>query len=1195
MSDSEDSTVTYTEVSSLFKGLSDIVSPGVDGLHMMPQDPYAYVEAALQAPPSPDYDDVLLVEEQPLPTADSPTADSPGYIPESGPEKDLKDDPEEDDEDPQEDPADYPTDRDDDDDDNDDDEEEESYRDEADDKEEDEDEDEKEEEEHPAPADSISPAPVHYTTARISIPVQAHTPLWSEAKIDRLLAIPSPLASPLSPCYYDPVESQDTIYFPSTTIEYTTIMDTTTPTFTFTYIIITLILPFTSHRADVLEVTLPTRKRLCIALGPRYEVGESSSALTARPTGGFREDCGFVSTLDEEIRHDPERDSEIVGLWAADHTQQTQLAKALTLLRILQTQMVALQRWRGPARGLAHPRIPKENKMAPKRPTRLTPATTTTTTTTVTDAQLKALIDQGIANALAARDADRSQNSKESHDSGMDTKGVVELTQWFERMETLFYISNCTVENQIKFATRTLLKSSLTWWNCHVMTVGPDVAYAMTWTNLRKKMTNKYWLRGEIKKLKVELWNLNVKESDKIKRYIGGLPDMTHDSVMASKPKTMQDVIEFTTELMDKKINTFTERGVENKRKFKNTSKNNQNQQQNKRQKLLDLCNIVGHLARECRSTINVNITNNQRGTETRQKPTCFECGAQGHFNRECPNLKNNNRGNQAGNVNVLAKAYGVGHVGTNPNSNVVTDMFLLNNRYASILFDTGTDRSFVSTAFSSQIDITPTILVHYYDVELADERIIGFNTVRNKKITTTSSTEQPPLKDKSMCNKTTKDLWNALARHMLGSEYGEQDRKAAVLYEYEISKLLKENSNKQQLENTYTSQSANKKQEFVKIDNKKVEKKDDEKKRDMSRVKCYNCKKEGYFTKDCKKVKVKDYKYYKTKMLLAKKDKDEQVLLTEDQAWMESSDDSDQEINANMVFMAQIEKVLSDSEASSSSTDEKIFETSRRWIYNRVHMVTHESQRVNRYIWGLAPEIKPHVTSSEPATIQGTVSMANHLTTDGIKDGLFKKKENAGNKRRSNDQNRNQGRDDRNLRQRTRKSLALTTPEQRQRQRQYAGQHPKCAKCNFHHSSNYTICRRCNQVGHFTRYCIGRAADERPRSTCYKCGDPNHFRRNCPRMNQATTSGGNRLNHVIAIKGNTNQGNNKNQAYSRAFGLGVAESLEDPNVVTGTFSLNDHFATVLFDSGVDYSFISTNFLPLNNMKPSVISLGFEI
>nr|GFA80641.1 hypothetical protein [Tanacetum cinerariifolium] len=104
-------------------------------------------------------------------------------------------------------------------------------------------------------------------------------------------------------------------------------------------------------------------------------------------------------------------------------------------------------------------------------------------------------------------------------------------------------------------------------------------------------------------------------------------------------------------------------------------------------------------------------------------------------------------------------------------------------------------------------------------------------------------------------------------------------------------------------------SDSANKKQEFVKSDDKKVEKKANEKKRHMSRVKCYNCKKEGHFAKYCKKSNVKDYEYYKTKMLLAKKDKDEQVLLAEDQAWMESSSESDQEINANMVFMAQIEK----------------------------------------------------------------------------------------------------------------------------------------------------------------------------------------------------------------------------------------------------------------------------------------------
>nr|GEV66519.1 hypothetical protein [Tanacetum cinerariifolium] len=145
-------------------------------------------------------------------------------------------------------------------------------------------------------------------------------------------------------------------------------------------------------------------------------------------------------------------------------------------------------------------------KMAPKRTTKSSPATTTTTTS-VTDAQLKALIDQGIARALAARDADRSRNGEDSHDSRMGvwrqtpparectypdfmkcqplnfngTEGVFELTQWFEKMETVFRISNYSGENQIKFSTCTLLGSALTWWNSHVMTIGLDVACAMTW------------------------------------------------------------------------------------------------------------------------------------------------------------------------------------------------------------------------------------------------------------------------------------------------------------------------------------------------------------------------------------------------------------------------------------------------------------------------------------------------------------------------------------------------------------------------------------------------------------------------------------------------------------------------------------------------------------------------------------------
>ncbi|GJS21588.1 putative reverse transcriptase domain-containing protein [Tanacetum coccineum] len=102
----------------------------------------------------------------------------------------------------------------------------------------------------------------------------------------------------------------------------------------------------------------------------------------------------------------------------------------------------------------------------------------------------------------------------------------------------------------------------------------------------------------------------------------------------------------------------------------------------------------------------------------------------QGHYRNDCPKLKNGNQGNRAGNGNAVARAYVVGSAGTNPNSNVVTGTFLLNNRYASILFDTGADRSFISTAFSSLIDIIPTTLDHGCDVELADGRIIWVNTL---------------------------------------------------------------------------------------------------------------------------------------------------------------------------------------------------------------------------------------------------------------------------------------------------------------------------------------------------------------------------------------------------------------------------------------------------------------------------------
>nr|GEX81677.1 hypothetical protein [Tanacetum cinerariifolium] len=229
-------------------------------------------------------------------------------------------------------------------------------------------------------------------------------------------------------------------------------------------------------------------------------------------------------------------------------------------------------------------------------------------------------------------------------------------------------------------------------------TVGHDVAYAMTWTNLKKMMTDKYCPRGEIKKLEVEMWNLKVKESDKIKKYIDGLPDMIHGSVMTSKPKTMQDAIEFASELMDKKISTLAKRQAENKRKLDN---NNQNQQQPPKKQgvaiaytigpvekkeyagTLLLCNKckfhhngqctvkcanckrVGHLTRDCRSLA---ATNNQRN------PTCYKCRNQGHYKSDCSKLKNQNHRNQAGDAGARRMVHSLGGGETSQDLNDIED-----------------------------------------------------------------------------------------------------------------------------------------------------------------------------------------------------------------------------------------------------------------------------------------------------------------------------------------------------------------------------------------------------------------------------------------------------------------------------------------------------------------------------------------
>nr|GEX23472.1 putative reverse transcriptase domain-containing protein [Tanacetum cinerariifolium] len=159
-------------------------------------------------------------------------------------------------------------------------------------------------------------------------------------------------------------------------------------------------------------------------------------------------------------------------------------------------------------------------------------------------AAVEQLIEARVSVALANHETLRNSINGYGdgiHYSHTGTKGVVVWSQWFEKMESVFHISNCVVENQVKFATCIFLRNALTWWNSHMKTVTQDVAYLIDWKTLKKMMTDKYCPRGEIKKLEFKLWNLKVK--DEVDKYVSGLPDMIRGNTEdKSGEKRLEDV-----------------------------------------------------------------------------------------------------------------------------------------------------------------------------------------------------------------------------------------------------------------------------------------------------------------------------------------------------------------------------------------------------------------------------------------------------------------------------------------------------------------------------------------------------------------------------------------------------------------------------------------------------------------------------
>nr|GEV34366.1 putative reverse transcriptase domain-containing protein [Tanacetum cinerariifolium] len=222
-------------------------------------------------------------------------------------------------------------------------------------------------------------------------------------------------------------------------------------------------------------------------------------------------------------------------------------------------------------------------------------------------------------------------------------------------------------------------------------------------------------------------------ETEKVDKYISGLPDNIHGNVMFARPKTLDETIELANDLMDQKLRTYAKRQNDHKRKADDSSRNNQQQQLHKKQNVARAYTVGPGEKKVYTRDLPLCIKYNYHHTG-QCAPKCGKCKRYGHTTTNFRvNTNNNNNTNQkAGACYECAqgRAYALGGRDASSDSNVITGTFLLNNRYAKILFDTGADRSFVSTTFSALIDITPTTLENHYDVELSDGKIIGVNTI---------------------------------------------------------------------------------------------------------------------------------------------------------------------------------------------------------------------------------------------------------------------------------------------------------------------------------------------------------------------------------------------------------------------------------------------------------------------------------
>ncbi|KAK1411706.1 hypothetical protein QVD17_38266 [Tagetes erecta] len=242
--------------------------------------------------------------------------------------------------------------------------------------------------------------------------------------------------------------------------------------------------------------------------------------------------------------------------------------------------------------------------------------------------------------------------------------------------------------------------------------------------------------------------------------------------------------------------------------------------------------------------------------------------------------------------------------------------------------------------------------------------------------------------------------------------------------------------------------------------------------------------------------------------------------------------------------------------------------------------MVTPEYVRIERYIWGLAPQIRGMVTASNPTSIQSAVSLALSLTNDAVRRGVLTKKVDHGKNLvdggkkvfetekqfgssdgKSSDGKRKwagapKGRAG------NKKGSNFSSGKMYTANASRDGAYPKCNKCGYNHGGVCNVCSRCQKFGHQAQACRVKL-DERtgkPYRNCFECGSVGHIKRDCPKLKGTNAKG-------------------------RAFEMNAKDARQEPTVVTGTFLVNNHYASVLFDTGADLSFVSKDFESLLNAK----------